>query len=109
MIKNFDDIQKLSQSNLDFGVKMMGDWSKGWQAIAAEMSDYTKRSFEEGSATMEKLTSAKSLEQAIEIQSSYAKHAYEAWMQQMNRVSGMYSNLAREAFKPAEKFMQAAR
>ncbi len=109
MIKNFDDIQKLSQSNLDLGMKLMGDWNKGWQAIAAEMTDYTKRSFEDGTATFEKLTSAKSLEQAIEIQSTYAKRAYEEWMQQMNRIGGMYQNLAREAFKPAEKFMQAAR
>lgn len=108
MIKNFDDLQKLSQSNLDLTMKVMGDLNKGWQAIAAEMSDYTKRSFEEGTATFEKLVSAKSLEQAMEIQTSYAKRAYEEWMQQLNRIGGMYSNLAREAYKPAEKFLQAA-
>lgn len=109
MIKNFDDIQKLSQSNIDASMKMMGDWSKGWQAIAAEMSDYTKRSFEEGTAAFEKLMTAKSMEQAIEIQTTYAKRAYEEWMQQMNKLGGMYTNFAKEAYKPAEKFMQAAR
>ncbi len=109
MIKNFDDIQKLSQSNMDASMKMMGDWSKGWQAIAAEMNDYTKRSFEEGTSAMQRLMAAKSVEQAVEIQTTFAKHAYEEWMQQMNKIGGMYSSFAREAYKPAEKFLQAAR
>ena len=52
MIKNFDDFQKLGQQNVDTAMKMFGEWSKGWQAIAAEMTDYTKRSFEEGTARL---------------------------------------------------------
>ena len=67
-MKNFEDFQKLGQTNIDTAMKMFGEWNKGWQAIAAEMTDYTKRSFEEGTATFEKLLSAKSVEQAIEIQ-----------------------------------------
>ena len=65
---NFDDFQKFGQHNMDAAMKMFGEWNKGWQAIAAEMTDYTKRSFEESTATFEKLLSAKSVEQAIEIQ-----------------------------------------
>lgn len=109
MIKNFDDIQKLSQSNMDATMKMMGDWNKGWQAIAAEMSDYTKRSFEDSTATFEKLLGAKSMEQAVEIQTSYMKRSYEEWMQQVNKLGGMYTSFAKEAYKPAERFLQAAR
>ena len=53
MIKNFEDMQKLGQSNVDSAMRMFGEWNKNWQAIAAEMSDYTKRSFEESTATLE--------------------------------------------------------
>ena len=74
---NFDDFQKLSQTNMDAAMKVFGEWNKGWQAIAAEMTDYTKKSFEESTATFEKLLTAKSLEQAIEIQSGFAKRAYD--------------------------------
>lgn len=109
MIKNFDDIQKLSQTNVDTAMKMFGEWNKNWQAIAAEMSDYTKRSFEEGTATFEKLIAAKSLEQALEIQTSFAKRAYEDYMQQMSKLGGMYTSMAKEAVKPATSLMQAAR
>lgn len=109
MINNFQDIQKISQTNMDTAMKFFGDWNKGWQAIAAEMSDYTKRSFEDSTATFEKLMSAKSLEQAFEIQTSYAKRSYEDYIHQMTKIGGMYQNLAKDAYKPVEKVMQNAR
>ena len=59
---NIEDFQKLGQHNMDAAMKMFGEWNRGWQAIATEMTDYTKRSFEEGTATFEKLLSAKSME-----------------------------------------------
>ena len=109
MIKNFDEIQKLSQSNMDAAMKAFGEWNKGWQAIAAEMTDYTKRSFEESTATFEKLASVKSVEQAIEIQTGYAKRAYDGYMHQMSKIGGMYAELAKEAYKPVEKALQNGR
>src|SRR6478736_1548371 len=109
MLKNIDDFQKFGQYNVDATMKVFGEWSKGWQAIAAEMTDYTKRSFEESTATFEKLLSAKSVEQAIEIQSGFAKRAYDGYMHQMSKIGGMYAELAKEAYKPVEKAMQSAR
>ncbi len=109
MIANMDDIQKLNQANIDGAMKFYGEWNKSMQAIAAEMGDYTKRSFEEGTATFEKLVSAKSVEQAIEIQTNYAKQAYEEYMHQMNRISSMYSDIAKEAYKPVENALKKAK
>jgi hypothetical protein len=108
MIKNFDDFQKLGQQNVDTAMKMFGEWSKGWQAIAAEMTDYTKRSFEEGTSTVEKLLSAKSFEQAVEIQTGYAKRAYDDYMHQVSKIGGLYAELAKEAYRPVEKALQNA-
>jgi hypothetical protein len=109
MIKNFEGFQKLGQQNVDVAMKMFGEWSRGWQAIAAEMTDYSKRSFEEGTATVEKLLSAKSFEQAVEIQTGYAKRAYDDYMHQVSKIGGLYADLAKEAYKPVEKALQGAR
>jgi hypothetical protein len=98
MIKNFEDMQKLGQSNVDSAMRMFGEWNKNWQAIAAEMGDYTKRSFEEGSVTLEKLMGSKSVGQAIEIQTSYTKRAYDDYMQQASKIGGMYANMAKKAY-----------
>ena len=108
-MKQFEDFQKLGQSNVDAAMKMFGEWNKGWQAIAAEMTDYTKRSFEEGTATFEKLVSAKSVEQAVEIQTNYAKSAYDEYMHQLTKIGGMYAELAKEAYRPVERALQNGR
>ena len=109
MIKNIEDFQKLGQQNVDTAMKMFGEWSKGWQAIATEMTDYTKRSFEEGTSTVEKLLTAKSIEQAVEIQTGYAKRAYDDYLHQVSKLGGLYAELAKEAYKPVEKALQSAR
>ncbi len=106
MIKNFDDLQKMNQSGMDTAMKMFGDWGKNWQAIAAEMNDYTKRSFEDGTQTFEKLLGCKSMEQAMEIQQGYAKRAYDEYMHQMSKIGALYADLAKEAYRPLERVMQ---
>ncbi len=105
MMKNFDDLQKMNQTGMDAAMKVFGDWNKNWQAIAAEMTDYSKRSFEEGTSTFEKLLTAKSMEQAFEIQSSFAKRAYDDYMQQMTKIGTLYADLAKEAYRPMERMM----
>ena len=101
--------QKLEQYNVDSAVRMFGEWNKNWQAIAAEMSDYTKRSFEESTATLEKLMSSKSVEQAVEIQTSYAKRACDDYMQQVTKFGCMYANMAKEAYGPLERIRSQSR
>ena len=53
MVKPFEDMQRFNQVGIDAAMKMMGEWGKSWQAIAAEMTDYSKRSFEDGTHTIE--------------------------------------------------------
>jgi hypothetical protein len=102
MLTNFDDFQKLGKDNMDTCMKQFGTVSKGWQAIATEFADYSKKSFEEGSATLEKLIGAKSLEKAIEIQSAYAKSAYETFVAEATKMGELYTDLAKETYKPFE-------
>jgi hypothetical protein len=109
MIKNLEDMQRLNQTGLDTAMRLFGEWNKGWQAIASEMTDYSKRSLEDGTATFEKLLTAKSLEQAFEIQTGYAKRSYEQYVQQMSKIGGMYAEIAKDAYRPVERMMQSQR
>ena len=102
MLKNFEDFQKLGKDNMDTCMKQFGTVSKGWQAIATEFADYSKKSFEHGSAALESLFGAKSLEKAIEIQSDYVKTAYEGFVAQSSKMGELYTDLAKESYKPLE-------
>jgi hypothetical protein len=50
--------------------------------------------------TFEQLVGSKSIEQAIEIQSQYAKKAYLA---EASKLSEIYVGMARDAYKPVEQ------
>ena len=102
MLKNFEDFQKLGKDNVDTCMKQFGTVSKGWQAIATEFADYSKKSFEDGSAALEKLFGAKSLEKAIEVQSDYVKTTYEGFIAEATKLSELYTDLAKETYKPYE-------
>ena len=102
MLKNFEDFQKLGKDNVDVAMKQFGTVSKGWQAIATEFADYSKKSFEDGSAALEKLFGAKSLDKAIEVQSDYVKTAYEGFVAEATKLGELYTDLAKESYKPFE-------
>ena len=100
-----EDLQKLAKDNAENAQKAFGTISKGLQTIAAEMADYSKKSFEEGSAVLEQLSGAKTLDKVVEIQSDYAKKAYESLVAQSTKIGELYTDLAKEMAKPFEGMM----
>jgi len=109
MVKNFEELQQASKENIDLAMKSVGNVSKSAQAIAVELADYSKKSFEESTAMIEKLFGVKSLEKAIEVQSEYAKAAYEGFVAETTKLGEMYSALAKETYKPFEALMAKAK
>jgi hypothetical protein len=109
MVKNLEDLQQVSKDNVDTAMKSMGAISKSTQAIAVEVADYSKKAFEDGTAALEKLFGVKSLDKAIELQSEYAKTAYEGFVAQASKMGEMYADLAKETYKPFETMMAKAK
>jgi len=68
-----EEFQRVGNDGFDTAVHSFGEVNKGLQAIAAEVTDYSKKAFEDGTRAFEQLFSAKSFEQVIEIQSQCAK------------------------------------
>ena len=103
---SMQDMAKFSQASFDGAFGVWGDWGKSFQAIAAEMGDYSKRSFDHSAQTMQSLLTAKSLNQAVEIQANFAKRSCDEYMRQMSRIGSMYADLAKDAAKPMERQAQ---
>jgi len=87
-----DEFQKVSKEGF-----------QGYQAIAAEVTNYWKKVFENGTRALEQLVGAKSVEHAVEVQSQYVKKTYEAHIAEMTKLSEMYVSLAQNAFKPLSR------
>ena len=98
-----EEFQRAGKDGFDASVQSLGEVNKGFQAIAAAVTDYSKKAFEDGTRTFEQLISAKTVEQAWEIQSQYAKKAFDAYIAQASKLTEMYVDLARSAYKPVEQ------
>ncbi|MFZ0557931.1 MAG: phasin family protein [Methylovirgula sp.] len=105
MSNNFDELQSFGKEQLETAGATAASMAKGLQTIAAETTDYSKKTFETNSAYAEKLLRAKSLDDALQTQSEYAKSAYENFVTQSAKIGDLYVHLAKEAFKPVERIV----
>ena len=83
--------------------------NKGFQALAAEMMSYSKGSFDDAIRTWEQLIGVKSLEQAMQIQSEYAKRVYQKHMAELSKLSQMGLGIMSDASKPVEDASRRSR
>lgn len=109
MFHNFEDASKFGKEAMDSGLKSFAAVTTNLQAITAEASEYSKKAVESGSATMEKLFSAKSPEKALEIQADYLKQAYEGFVAQATKMGDLYAGMAKDAYKPFEQIVAKAK
>jgi len=98
-----EEYQRLGKDGFDAAVRSFAEVNKGFQLLTAEMTDYSKRAFDDGFRAWEQLVGAKSLGQMIEIQSQFAKKAYDSYVSEMSKLGEMYASLARNAYKPVEQ------
>jgi hypothetical protein len=97
--KNFSH-QQDDAKQLDTGTA-----SASFQAIAAAYGDYTKKSFEDTKSFVEKLSGVKSFDQAIQIQTEFAKTAYETFVTESQKIGALYGDLAKQSYKPFGGFL----
>jgi phasin family protein len=111
MIK-VEDMQQYGKEHLETVAASAATMQTGLQAIAHAYGDYTKKSFEDTKSFVEKLSGVKSLDKAIEVQTEFAKSAYETFVTESQKIAGLYTDLAKQAYKPVEgliaKFTPAA-
>jgi hypothetical protein len=98
-----DEVQRAGKNGFDAAVSSFAEANKALQAIAAEITAYSKKTFEDGTRAFEQLLGAKSFGQVIEIQSQYARMVYEAHVAELSKLGEMYAGLTRNAYKPVEQ------
>ncbi len=97
-----EEMQQYGKEQFDAAVASANTFSSGFQAIATAYGDYTKKSFEDTKSFVEKLSGVKSMDKAIEVQTEFAKSAYETFVAESQKIGALYSDLAKQAYKPLE-------
>ena len=102
MFTNIEELQKASKTHLESTTAAAAALSRGLQEISAELADYSKKSLEESATHVESLLGAKTIDTAVQLQSEYARSAYEGFVARSTKIGELYTRLVRDAFKPAE-------
>jgi hypothetical protein len=101
-IKVGQEYQKAAEIGVEAASRSFGEVNRGLQALAAEMTDYSKKAFDDAIRTWEQLIGVRSVEQAVQIQSDYAKKAYENHMAELSKLTKICVGMAEAASTPVE-------
>lgn len=111
-----NEVNSQSKANLEAVVASVTAATKGAETLGAQAISFSKKSLEDHMAAAKSLTSARSVQEAVELQTNWAKATMEAYIAQLNSASETVASSVKETLTPlnarvtatVEKF-QAAR
>ena len=101
------DLNAHSKRNLEAVVASVTAATKGAEALGAQVTAYSKKAAEDHMAATKTLTGAKSLQEAVEFQTAYAKSFLDSYLAEMNRWSDTVSGSVKESLRPINERVSA--
>ena len=95
-----NDMNAHSKKNLEAMVASTTAATKGAEALGAQFMAYGKAALDHHVAATKALTSARSVQEAIELQTTYAKSALESYIAEMNKATETVSTTMKDAVRP---------
>ncbi len=103
-----NELNAQSKSNLEAVVASVTAASKGAETLGAQAMAYSKKSLDEHIAAAKSLTGAKSIQEAVELQTSWAKSTLEGYLAEVNRASETFAASMKESLTPLNARVTAA-
>jgi phasin family protein len=100
MMKSTEDLVAFGQANMEAFVKSSQIWSAGVQELTKQFATTAKASFEESMTTFKAITTAKSVKEAMDLQSTFAKSALEKAMAESNKLTDASIKLTEQTLAP---------
>lgn len=95
-----NDLNAQSKRNLEALVASVTAATKGAEALGAHAMTYSKKALDGNVEAAKALSGARSVQEVVELQTSFAKSAMEAYMAEMNRASEIVASTVKDAMRP---------
>ncbi len=95
-----NELNTHSKKNLEAMIASVTAATKGAEALGAQAMAFTKKSVEDNTAAAKALSSARSVQEVVELQTSFAKSFMESYIAQMNHASEIVSAAVKDSIKP---------
>jgi phasin family protein len=103
-----NDANSYSKGNLEAVIASVTAATKGAETLGAQAMAYTKKAVEDHVAATKSLAGAKSIQEVIELQTTFAKSAMEAYMAEMGKMSETVAASVKDSMKPINERVTAA-
>ena len=94
------EMGELSKKNMEAVAESTRITTKGFEEMGASNATFTRGAYEKGIEAAKSMSSAQSVQEAMELQATYTKSAFEAYLEQVNSMTGKFASLVREASAP---------
>src|SRR4051812_10209208 len=99
-LASLNDINAASKQNLEAIVAAATAATKGAEALGAQAIAYSKKTVEDNVAAAKSLTAAKSVQEAVELQTTWFKSSLEAYIAEFNKAAEIVSGSVKETWTP---------
>jgi phasin family protein len=103
----FAEMNTHSKKNLEAVVASVTAATKGAETLGARAMAYSKKSVEDHVAAAKSLAGAKSVQEAVELQTNFAKSAFEAYVAEVTRMSETVAASMKETVAPINERVTA--
>jgi phasin family protein len=107
-LAGLNEANAYSKKNLEAVIASVTAAAKGAEALGAETLAYSKSAMETQVAAAKSLSGAKSVQEVVELQTTFAKSALEAYIAQMTKASEIVSASMKDSLKPLNERVTAA-
>ncbi len=94
------EINTLGKKNVEAVVESVTAATRGAEALGAQTLAFSKKSWEDGVNAAQALAGARSVQEVIELQTTFAKSAMEAYLAEVTKITDTMSASVKDSFKP---------
>lgn len=106
-VKGYDQVLGYGKETAEAYVQSANAAGKGAETLHNEIYTYSKQSIEDSIAATKALMGTKSVQEAFELQTGFARTAFEAYVSQVTKMSGIFSATTKETLAPLQSRAQA--
>ncbi len=107
-LASLNEVNAHSKKNLEAVIASVTASTKGAEALGAQAMAYSKKAVEDQVAAAKSLSGAKSIQEVVELQTTFAKTALEAYMAEVGKMSEIVSASMKDSMKPLNERVTAA-
>jgi phasin family protein len=102
------ELNAQGKQNLEAIVASAAAAQKGVETLSAQSAAFTKKSWEDGVAAAQSMSQARSIQELLELQTTWAKSATEAYLAEVTKATDVLTASVKNSFKPINERVTAS-